>query len=184
MTHAAVQRLQQIVASLGAAIVVAGSLVLIPAWPGAAQAEMAKVPVAELPAGVPPVKFVGPEPLEIVTTRGVVTLDVELALDNEQRSRGLMYRPVIPPSYGMLFEFTPEREVGFWMKNTYASLDMLFITGDGRIRRIAENTTPLSTTLVPSGGPVRFVLEIAAGNARRLGIAPGDRIAHRLVSPR
>ena len=184
MTYAAFQRLRHNAAWLYAAVVFAALVAFAPALSDTARAQGAKIPVAELPAGVPAVQFVGPEPLEIVTSRGVITLDVELALNNEQRARGLMYRPVIPPGYGMLFEFTPEREVHFWMQNTYASLDMLFITANGRIRSVAENATPLSTALIPSGGPVRFVLEIAAGNARRLGIAPGDRIAHRLVGPR
>ena len=62
------------------------------------------------------------------------------------------------------------------MHNTYISLDMIFIRGDGRILRIAENTEPLSDRIIPSGGPVRGVLEVIAGTARKLGIAPGDRV--------
>ena len=64
------------------------------------------------------------------------------------------------------------------MKNTYIPLDMIFIRADGRILRIAENTVPLSETLVPSGGPVRAVLEVIGGTAKKLGIAPGDRVGH------
>ena len=48
---------------------------------------------------------------------------------------------------------------------------------DGRVLRIAENTEPLSTRIIPSGGPVRAVLEVIAGTARKFGIAPGDRVA-------
>ena len=62
------------------------------------------------------------------------------------------------------------------MENTYIPLDMIFIRGDGRILRIAENTEPLSTRIIPSGGPVRAVLEVIGGTARKLGIAPGDRV--------
>jgi uncharacterized membrane protein (UPF0127 family) len=54
---------------------------------------------------------------------------------------------------------------------------MIFIRADGSILRIAENTEPLSDRLVPSGGPVRAVLEVIGGTARRLGIAPGDKVA-------
>jgi uncharacterized membrane protein (UPF0127 family) len=64
------------------------------------------------------------------------------------------------------------------MKNTYIPLDMIFIRGDGRILRIAENTTPLSERIIASGGPVRAVLEVIGGTAQKLGIAPGDRVAH------
>ena len=63
------------------------------------------------------------------------------------------------------------------MQNTYIPLDMIFIRGDGRILRIAENTEPLSTRMIPSRGPVRAVLEVIGGTARKLGIAPGDRVA-------
>ena len=63
------------------------------------------------------------------------------------------------------------------MHNTYIPLDMIFIRADGSILRIAENTEPLSDRLVPSGGPVRAVLEVIGGTARKLGIAPGDKVA-------
>ena len=86
-----------------------------------------------------------------------------------------MFRRQLPEGRGMLFDFEQE-PVSFWMQNTYISLDMIFITGDGRILRIAESTEPLSERLIPSGGPVRAVLEVIAGTARKLGIAPGDRV--------
>ena len=70
------------------------------------------------------------------------------------------------------------------MKNTYISLDMIFIRGDGRILRIAENTVPLSEALVSSGGPVRAVLEVVAGTTKKLGIAAGDRVAHPIFGRR
>src|SRR5262245_39356800 len=77
-----------------------------------------------------------------------------------------------------------QQPTSFWMKNTYIPLDMIFIRGDGRILRIAENTEPLSEALVTSGGPVRAVLEVIGGTARKLGIAPGDRVAHPIFSGR
>jgi uncharacterized protein len=118
------------------------------------------------------------EPLEIVSKSGVHTFAVEMAVTPEEQAKGLMFRRELPEGQGMLFDFHQEQPATFWMKNTYVSLDMIFIRGDGRILRIAENTVPLSEALVPSGGPVRAVLEVVAGTARKLGIAPGDRVAH------
>ena len=118
------------------------------------------------------------EPLEIVSKSGVHTFAVEMAVTPEQQMRGLMFRRALPEGQGMLFDFGQEQPTSFWMKNTYVSLDMIFIRGDGRILRIAENTVPLSEALVPSGGPVRAVLEVVAGTAKKFGIAPGDRVAH------
>jgi uncharacterized membrane protein (UPF0127 family) len=115
--------------------------------------------------------------LEIASKTGVHVFSVELAVTDEERERGLMFRRSVPEFTGMLFDFKRDQEVTMWMKNTYVSLDMIFIQSDGRIRRIAENTETESLKIIPSGGPVRAVLEVAAGTARKLGIGPGDRIA-------
>src|SRR6266550_9567630 len=124
------------------------------------------------------------QPLEIATKNGVQVFAVEMASTPEEQAKGLMFRRQLPEGQGMLFDFHQEQPTSFWMKNTYIPLDMIFIRGDGRILRIAENTVPLSEALVPSGGPVRAVLEVIAGTAKKLGIAPGDRVAHRIFSGR
>ena len=116
--------------------------------------------------------------LEIASKTGVHVCSVEIADNDADRSKGLMYRRELPEGRGMLFDFQRDQDVSFWMENTYIPLDMIFIRGDGRILRIAENTEPLSERLVPSGGRVRGVLEVIGGTARKLGIAPGDRVAH------
>jgi uncharacterized membrane protein (UPF0127 family) len=116
--------------------------------------------------------------LEIVSKTGVHAFAVELAVTEEQRERGLMFRRELPEGRGMLFKFEPDQVVAMWMHNTYVSLDMIFIRADGRILRIAENTTPQSDRIISSGGPARGVLEVVAGTARKLGLAPGDRVAH------
>src|SRR3974377_2500519 len=91
--------------------------------------------------------------LEITSSTGVHTFVVELAGTEAERSKGLMFRRELPEGQGMLFDFRPEQDVSFWMQNTYISLDMIFIRGDGHILRIVENTQPLSPRLIPSGGP-------------------------------
>ncbi len=124
------------------------------------------------------------QPLEIASKDGVHVFAVEMAVTPEEQSKGLMFRKELPEGQGMLFDFHREQEATFWMKNTYVPLDMIFIRADGRIQRIAANTTPLSEALVSSGGPVRAVLEVVAGTARKLGIAPGDRVAHPIFNER
>jgi uncharacterized membrane protein (UPF0127 family) len=124
------------------------------------------------------------QPLEIVSKTGVHTFAVEMAVTPDEQAKGLMFRRQLPEGQGMLFDFQREQPATFWMKNTYVSLDMIFIRADGRILRIAEDTVPLSEALVPSGGPVRAVLEVVAGTAKKLGIAPGDRVAHPIFSGR
>ncbi|MDB5579816.1 MAG: hypothetical protein JWR80_4992 [Bradyrhizobium sp.] len=124
------------------------------------------------------------EPLDIISKSGVHKFSVEMAVTDAERAQGLMYRKELPDGQGMLFDFRKEQELGFWMKNTYIPLDMIFIRADGRILRIAENTTPLSEALVPSRGQARAVLEVIGGTARKLGIAPGDQVAHPIFNER
>ena len=122
------------------------------------------------------------QPLEIVTKSGVQMFSVEMATTEEEKTTGLMYRKELPDGKGMLFDFTPEQEVSMWMKNTYISLDMIFIRADGRILRIAENTEPLSTRIISSRGLAKGVLEVIAGTAQKYGIQPGDQVAHPLFN--
>lgn len=119
----------------------------------------------------------GEQTLEIATKTGVHIFSVEIVDNDADRAKGLMYRRELPEGRGMLFDFHRDQEVSFWMQNTYISLDMIFIRGDGQILRIEENTVPLSTRMIPSRGAVRAVLEVIGGTSRKLGIAPGDRVA-------
>ena len=133
--------------------------------------------VAGLMLSSPPAGSMEQQTLEIVSKSGVHVFTVELAVSDEERQKGLMFRRSLPESQGMLFDFKRDQDVSMWMHNTYVSLDMIFIRGDGRILRIAENTPTESDRIIPSGGPVRAVLEVVAGTAKKFGIAPGDRVA-------
>jgi uncharacterized membrane protein (UPF0127 family) len=135
-------------------------------------------------AAAVPAREAGQQTLEIATKSGVHVFAVEVVDNDADRAKGLMYRRELPEGRGMLFDFHREQEVSFWMQNTYIPLDMVFIRGDGRILGIAENTEPLSTRLIPSGGPVRAVLEVIAGTTQKLGIAPGDRVASPIFNAR
>jgi len=136
--------------------------------------------VAGVAAAIGSVRAATFQPLEIVTKNGVQVFSVEMATTEEEKQTGLMYRKELADGKGMLFDFNPEQEVSMWMKNTYVSLDMIFIRADGRILRIAENTEPLSTKIISSQGPARAVLEVVAGTAQKYGIRPGDRVGHPL----
>jgi uncharacterized membrane protein (UPF0127 family) len=120
------------------------------------------------------------EPLEIVTSSGTHQFSVEVMRTDEQRARGLMHRRFMAQDRGMLFDFKREEPVAMWMKNTYLSLDMVFIDKSGKVVNVAENTEPLSERIIPSSGPVLAVLELNAGAARRIGLKPGDRLRHSL----
>ena len=116
--------------------------------------------------------------LVIVTGAREIKFDVEMAVTEAQREHGLMFRKQLGPYQGMLFDFFHEQPVTFWMKNTLIPLDMVFIAGDGTIKHVHANAVPMSTDAIPSGAPVRAVLEINGGSAALLGIKPGDKVKH------
>lgn len=120
------------------------------------------------------------ETLVIETDAGAkpLTFSIEVARTPHQKALGLMFRRDLPALRGMLFPYPGDQEITMWMKNTYIPLDMLFIKSNGEIFRIEEMTEPHSERIIKSGGAVSAVLEIAGGDARRLGIARGDKVHH------
>ena len=122
------------------------------------------------------------EPLSITTKTGKHDFQVEVMRTQDEHQRGMMFRRSLAEDRGMLFQFTAEQAATFWMQNTYVSLDMIFIRADGTIHRIEKAAEPLSTATIASGAPVLGVLEVVAGTAERLGIAPGDKVAHAMFS--
>ncbi len=123
------------------------------------------------------------EPLLIETASGVKqAFNVEIVKEEKVRTRGLMFRQSMPKDHGMLFDYDPPQQISFWMKNTYISLDIIFIDANGVILNIAEKTTPLSLTTLPSAGPARGILEINGGLSAKLGIKAGDHVRHRIFA--
>ncbi len=114
--------------------------------------------------------------IRIDTESGPKEFKVEVAADAISQEHGLMYRHDLAADAGMLFDFHQEARVSFWMKNTPLPLDMVFIRADGTVSSVEPNAVPFSTASIPSGEPVRAVLEINGGRAHDLGIKPGDRV--------
>ena len=145
-----------------ALLVVAGYMLLRPTVPSGSEAGHLSV---------------DPAPLVVLTDGGERTFSVEIADEPSERQQGLMYREHIDDDHGMLFVFAETQQVGFWMKDTPLALDLIFIGPDGRIRAIRRGE-PLSLATISPDVPVRFVFEVKAGIAARLGIEDGDRVRH------
>ena len=104
------------------------------------------------------------------------------------REKGLMFYRELPKDYGMLFVFHMEMAMTFWMKNTWVSLDIVFIDRDKRITRVHERVRPSAEDTADAdvarvGGPAQYVLELPAGAARRFKLKPGQRAAFDVVVP-
>ncbi len=108
---------------------------------------------------------------------------IEVARTPYQKALGLMFRRELQPLHGMLFPYPKVEDISMWMKNTYIPLDMLFIKPNGEIHHIEEMTEPLSEKIISSNGPVAGVLEIAGGEAKRLGITTGDKVDYARFAP-
>lgn len=115
-------------------------------------------------------------PLSIKAAGGLQHFRVEVARTPQEQARGLMYRTSLPDHGGMIFPMKPPRFASFWMKNTLIPLDIIFIRADGTIERVAANAVPEDLTPIESGEPVAAVLELAGGEAARLGIAEGNLV--------
>ena len=89
---------------------------------------------------------------------------------------GYMYRLYVPPYGGMLFVMPSQRLQGFWMRNTVASLDMIFVDDERRVVGIVHRATPLTDDLRFVRRASRFVVEVAGGFARQAGIAVGEAV--------
>jgi len=116
--------------------------------------------------------------LVLHTASGDHTFSVEVVDNPETRAQGLMFRQELADDAGMLFDFKQEREVAFWMRNTFIPLDMIFVGADGVVKTIHVNARPQDPTSIPSQVPVQFVLEIPGGRSVELGLQPGDTMEH------
>lgn len=141
------------------------------------------LPLATTAAGFSPAQLQGfpRDTLRIDAATGPAEFQIWLADTPERQQQGLMFLTELPAGYGMLFPLDVPRVMTMWMKNTYVPLDMLFIGTDGRVLHIARDTKPLSEDIISSGGAVAAVLEIRAGEAKRLGLREGSRVHHRLL---
>lgn len=104
---------------------------------------------------------------------------IEIADDNESRTRGLMFRDSMPDSHGMLFIFPREEQRSFWMKNTRIPLDIFYFDAQLKLVSVSENVKPCRTAncrSYPSTGPAKYVLELNAGKAEALGVGVGSEL--------
>lgn len=103
-------------------------------------------------------------------------VDVEVAWTRDQRTRGLMWRTALPEGKGMLFIFSKDSWLSFWMKNTLIPLDMIFIRSDMTIVGIVERAEPKTLSSRAPQTQSMYVLEVPAGWSEKLGLKPGLKV--------
>ena len=104
---------------------------------------------------------------------------VEFATDEPSREHGLMMRTTLASDHTMLFVFSYTAPQAFWMKNTLIPLDILYFDTDRRLVSMQLDVPPCKADpcpIYPSDAPARYVLELSAGTARRIGARAGDEL--------
>jgi uncharacterized membrane protein (UPF0127 family) len=105
---------------------------------------------------------------------------VEIADDDAERSRGLMFRDELAADSGMIFIHDDEVPQAYWMKNTKIPLDILYFDRSRKLVSASERVPPCSAgdqcPPFPSTGPALYVLELNAGMVESLGVKPGDEL--------
>jgi uncharacterized membrane protein (UPF0127 family) len=132
-------------------------------------------------AGRPMILPTDPAPLVIHTAKGPQSFRIEIAETADEAEAGLMHRKTMGDRHGMLFLLGASGIATFWMKDTPMPLDLVFIGEKGKIRAIKQGV-PYSTALISPKVPVRFVLELKAGTAKKNGIAVGNRVSHPAIA--
>lgn len=106
----------------------------------------------------------------------ITSFNIEIADDDYETQTGLMHRKSMEDNNAMLFIFPDMRTRSFYMKNTYISLDIIYLDNDNTIVSIQENAKPLDETSLPSEGPAQYVLEVNGGLSQQWSITAGDRM--------
>ena len=114
----------------------------------------------------------------------VINFKVWTADTPRREEQGLMFVRQMDEHAGMLFVFPGDKRVTMWMKNTYISLDLLFMNRAGKIDYIAARAVPLSEDIIGPPGPEFAVLELNGGAAERLGVRVGDTVLHQSFLPK
>ena len=123
-----------------------------------------------------------PAPLPVVVIAAPnAQLHLEVARTESQREYGLMNRTKLAPHTGMIFTFSADGDLAFWMKDTLIPLDMIFIAPNGVVNKVYANVPVVPITLNDDRIPRevahgKYVIELAAGEAAKDGIAEGVKL--------
>ncbi|MDO8740803.1 MAG: DUF192 domain-containing protein [Candidatus Woesearchaeota archaeon] len=106
--------------------------------------------------------------------------NVQLAKNNIERTKGLMFQKSLEQNQGMLFLFDKEAKYPFWMKNTFIPLDIIWIDKNNKIVFISENNQPCKWYYCPSVNPgvdAKYILEVNSGIVKKIGLKLADELS-------
>jgi uncharacterized membrane protein (UPF0127 family) len=107
---------------------------------------------------------------------GIYAIQAEVAAENNERQRGLMFRKQLGPNQGMVFLFDQPLVQCMWMHNTLIPLSVAFIDNEGRVINVEEMAAQTDDNHCATR-PARFALEMNRGWFAKHGIVAGARIS-------
>jgi len=106
----------------------------------------------------------------------LMAMEIEFAKTTDQIQFGMMYRKTMADNMGMLFFMPRQERQSFWMRNTYVSLDIVYLDDHKKVVSIQKYAQPLSDKSLPSEGPAQYVYEIKGGQSDVVGLKKGDHL--------
>ena len=93
-----------------------------------------------------------------------------------------MYKKTLPDKQGMIFSWKQENYISMWMKNTYISLDMIWLNSKSKIVCLKKNTIPLNVTPIKCHKKARYVIELSAGSIKKYNLKKNKKIILSTIS--
>ena len=128
-------------------------------------------------------------PLTETVVIGGQRFNLELAVDDAARIRGLKGRTEIPPDGGMLLIFRDAQVRSFWMADCLVDMDLIFLDPQGRVTathrlqvqpppRTDESRLAYEARLArySSVYPAQIAIELRAGSIQQLGVRFDEKI--------
>ncbi len=125
--------------------------------------------------------------ITIYNAEGTHELFVEVAGTREEMIAGLMDRSSIPEDGGMLFPYSEEREIAFWMKDMLIPIDIIFIDGNKKVNFVFANVPPCDEEedkdcpQYHAQTPAQYVLEVSSGYTTKNRVRIGDQVEFNLT---
>ena len=109
-----------------------------------------------------------------------LSINAKIADTPHARSKGLMHMDFMPQNQGMLFVYSKEQSLSFWMANTRIPLDIIFLAKDKTIVDIQKmqpciRTDPKGCKTYLSKEKAMYALEINQNLSAKYNLKPGQK---------
>lgn len=112
----------------------------------------------------------------IPLTIGGKTLTTEVADEEPEREKGMMFRREMADGTAMLFVFDAPQPAAFWMKNTLVPLSVAYVNSAGLILEIHDLQPKDERPVKSQFETIAYAIEVPQGWFAKNNILPGSRV--------